>query len=351
MYEGNSFYTEYKKHEVRTEIRIKSDGNITLPTVTVCHSLQVVGRQYIGFITEINCYKNLSIFRDESCKDVRHRIHFGSRPHIKRHPEFPSCVIINPLGHVTTASDAVQDTYKIYWRDDSILYTYLYLYTHDPSDLPFSLASPFVGSFAINSKGAYKLDIIDKKVTHRLKTPLPSNFTNGESTNNIFPGRYTLKKCQDTCTFKHMLRECGTVVDHWRKYVLGRPLINKTLEIAAPCLKSISRRKMNATICQCQFSCLETTYDTIIRKTHETPYSYMAEINIVYEKNTFTLVKEYEAYPLNKFFTDIGGWCGLFVGMSFLSLIEIIVFILLTIVALCRKHVNSKNKRYKVSIS
>ena len=46
----------------------------------------------------------------------------------------------------------------------------------------------------------------------------------------------------------------------------------------------------------------------------------------------YTTINEVPAYPATKFVTDIGGWLGLFSGMSLLSMVELIVFTLLTLV-------------------
>ena len=62
IHEGRSFFAEYKKYNVRTEVSIKTDSSITLPTVTVCRSLSIYGSEYMGFLNEIRCYKNQSLY-------------------------------------------------------------------------------------------------------------------------------------------------------------------------------------------------------------------------------------------------------------------------------------------------
>ena len=189
----------------------------------------------------------------------------------------------------------------------------------------------------MSEQGYYQLNIVDKRVTPRLKHPFPSNCTEGDNGENIFPGSYTVRKCYDTCALRQMLTECKTVIDAWRKYVPGLHSTNETWDTSAECLRRIAFSSKYPSWCHCPFSCFETSFDTSLRRLYPIPYSNYAEIQINYERNTFTLVQEIEAYPKNKFLTDIGGWCGLFTGMSLMSLVEMFVFLLLAVMALCRK--------------
>ena len=60
-------------------------------------------------------------------------------------------------------------------------------------------------------------------------------------------------------------------------------------------------------------------------------------ITLKFDSKTFTNITEIPAYPTEKFVTDRGGWLGLFTGMSALSVVEIILFVVLSLVALYRK--------------
>ena len=57
----------------------------------------------------------------------------------------------------------------------------------------------------------------------------------------------------------------------------------------------------------------------------------------MYESNTYMDIKEIPAYPATKFVTDIGSWLGLFSGMSFLSVLEILLFIILSAFGIVQK--------------
>ena len=136
-----------------------------------------------------------------------------------------------------------------------------------------------------------------------------------------------------------MLRECGTVIDYWKEYIPVEHTErnhNGSWDIAAACLKRILTAPRDPNACPCPFSCYEVSYDTVFRKLYHLQYNSVVEIHINYPKNSFTSIKEYEAYPKSKFLTDIGGWCGLFTGMSFLSIVEILVFLTLALVAFCK---------------
>ena len=345
----NEFYTEYTKYDIRTEVRIKSDNRITLPALTVCKSYRLYGEDIKGFVNEVECYRNKSLTAyDEyaNCRDpksdtyVKPMSSHSIFPYFQYHPDFPSCSTINPNGTITSQSDVLQNHFSIKWPRELSGYLALYLYVHDQDDLPFSTGKLFSEELSISGPGYYLLSIGDKIVTHRKQHPFPSNCTNGENNESIFPKPYTFKKCQDTCLFYKMLNNCGTVLDHWQKYAKGKYPTNKTDEETKHCLKQALR--ITNKDCQCPFSCNETAYEAVFRISSPKTRIVNAEIQMVYSKNTFTLIQEHEAYPKNKFLTDIGGWCGLFSGMSFLSLVEILVFAVLSTVGLFEKFRISK---------
>ena len=72
---------------------------------------------------------------------------------------------------------------------------------------------------------------------------------------------------------------------------------------------------------------------------------YGPTIVFTFDSNTFTEIEEFPLYPLTKFVTDIGGWLSLFSGMSLLSVVEIIVFVVLSLLALLHKVKRSLSTR------
>ena len=347
-YKSNEFYTEYTKYDVRTEVRIKSDDNITLPALTICKSYRLFGKDVKGFVNDVECYKNkvLNDYTENEYKNCTNPARDAKVtplkmvttlrfPHFQYHPHFPSCSTINPNGTITSQSNMSKNHFLIRWPKKENQIMVLYLYLHDQNDLPFSTGDLYGEELIIIEPGYYQISITDKRVIRRMPHPFPSNCTDGRNGESIFPGPYTFKKCQDTCLFRKMLRNCGTVLDHWQKYAGEKSPTNQTSRDTRICLKSeLESLKRD---CHCRFSCNETAFDVGFRMSNQDILLYYADIQMVYHKNTFTMIQEYEAYPKDKFLTDIGGWCGLFSGMSILSIVEILVFAVLSAVALFEK--------------
>ena len=339
----HEFYKEYINYDIRTEVRIKSDNNITLPALTICKSFKMYGQDYKGFVNEVECYKNhlINDYEDDTdCRDPSVRVLPTTNleyvyPHFQHHQYFPSCTTINPNGTLTTQSDIQENSFMIQLPHGEDIGSFMiYFYVHAQEDIPFSTGSLFTEELSINAPGYYMLSISDKRVTRRMKHPFPSNCTNGENNESVFPGPYTFKKCKDTCLFHKMLSECGTVLDHWQQYAGWKYPKNQTLKNTRKCLRFILRSSIKD--CHCPFSCNETTFEAGFRVYNEKKNGRVF-IKLAYSKNTYTMIQEYEAYPKDKFLTDIGGWCGLFSGMSFLSIVEILVFITLSVIAFIQK--------------
>ena len=89
--------------------------------------------------------------------------------------------------------------------------------------------------------------------------------------------------------------------------------------------------------CKCGASCHEMS----IKHKHTKNKDDIGEpgmwFNFDYKSYTFTDIKEIPSYPATKFVTDIGGWLGLFSGISFLSIIEILLFLFLSMLAMVQK--------------
>ena len=86
--------------------------------------------------------------------------------------------------------------------------------------------------------------------------------------------------------------------------------------------------------CICRVSCHETS---IKHKHSSTPTgntrSGVKNVYFKYESNSYMEIKEFPSYPATKFVTDMGGWLGLFSGLSFLSILEVLLFVLLSVIA------------------
>ena len=195
--------------------------------------------------------------------------------------------------------------------------------------------------------GRYLLRISDVKIINRLSPPFKSNCSEGE---NVFPGPYTRQKCIDTLVLKHMLKKCNDVWDHWRMYVqpnyekgwdAGNG--NKTDENVIRCIDSLLEYYWGAEetfdLRQCPLPCKEFSFEWDIRMkgSLNERYGKASQLDVKFQSKRVTEITEIPSYTSDDFFSDVGSWLGLLVGMSFLSIVELVTFILTAIIErLCR---------------
>ena len=233
------------------------------------------------------------------------------------------------------------------------------MYVHNKDDISFPLISYFNKPTAVleDYRHDINLDFERKKIFHRLPHPYPSNCISRASNENLLGGRYTLNKCKESCAILNQLHACNATLDHWKRYITNRETPSKSTNDCyqseqggkvpnSDCIKK-TRECLRNTLhffnqgvascfneCYGSPSCYEEMVDTTMTKRGD-PVNTIFHL-IFSAGNTITNITEIPVYPANKFITDIGGWLGLFSGMSVLSVAEIIIFIVLSVIAFIR---------------
>ena len=339
-YFTTGFFNEYNKHDVRTEIRIQTARNLSYPAATICSDHPVATL----------CQNNKTYLHGEPCTTTNTLIDqlsiYSNREHVTPHPLFKKCIIFNHYGNLTTNK-------KLYWIRFKPSVAELYIYFHAHNDL-FNIADNI---FHIYGKKKGVITFNDIKYISRLPSPHPSNCIEGQHADNALATPYSESKCLHTCALKKLISQCGAIPHEYLDYA-------PHLRTLMPPHKNIShievRRCMfylmlasfqNPTICDCRVSCRETLFkwrQTISQHNHVESI----ELNFMLESKIFSNITEIPSYPPEKFVTDIGGWMGLFSGTSVLSFVEIMLLIILSITAACRKlrrHVTTR--RLQISSS
>ena len=129
--------------------------------------------------------------------------------------------------------------------------------------------------------------------------------------------------------FRKMIQECQNVPDQWKKFRSEREKVNnKTDQQIRLCLY-ISKVKFRNIPCDCPPPCSERQMQVTHQyyKPHYLTKDW--EIYFNFQSKMVTHVREFPSYTISKFLSDIGGALGLFVGMSCLSVLEIVVFVAL----------------------
>ena len=276
------------------------------------------------------CYKNKSL--SEYPCNVRNSLYMkilGSRRYITSHKLFPQCIVFNECGNISSNDVNTKIYYMGFMKK-------LLVWFHEANEIP--IGDHHMSIEESKQRIDNSITFNDKQEISRLPPPYPSACSSEEEGDNLLPGQYTQSKCRYTCKFRHMIDECGAVLDDLLEYAPSlKELLpktnNRTIDEVRQCLVKVILDKSYT--CNCKMSCHETN----IKHRHITKpttrlFSYL---HFKYDSNTYMEIKEIPAYPATKFITDIGGWMGLFSGMSFLSVVEVLLFIILSVIAMMRK--------------
>ena len=90
----------------------------------------------------------------------------------------------------------------------------------------------------------------------------------------------------------------------------------------------------------CPLPCREISLESKIITKHrydeeDLVYGLRSVFRVEYKSKRVTTVTEIPVYTSDNFFSDVGSWLGLLVGMSLLSVVEIATFLLTTILERC----------------
>ena len=191
---------------------------------------------------------------------------------------------------------------------------------------------------------------VDKTYIKRLPAPFPSNCTR-EKGNDMFPGKYSRQSCIESHNFIQMYKYCGDTIDHARQFI--PPEIkhvyhrNKTIGETVDCIRKFGGREVKEEVkgTGCSFPCEDLDLN-IVATTHdaddehdtnrkEVPkYEYLVSVQLQ-RVDTYKIMEEKELYTWDQMACEVGGFIGLIMGMSIISLVEIGVYLCLTLSSRC----------------
>lgn len=178
---------------------------------------------------------------------------------------------------------------------------------------------------------------IDKTLIKRLSSPFPSNCTS-EKTGDIFPGKYTRRACIESYNYIEMYKTCGDTIDYIRQYIpehiKKKYQKNITINEALSCIHTFADIETKG-IKQCAFPCEDLDLG-IVSTFHERnvkqkgPAIY--RISIQYQRvDSYKVMEEKELYSWDQMACEIGGFIGLVIGASIISVVEIFAYVFLLI--------------------
>ena len=210
------------------------------------------------------------------------------------------------------------------------------LHDHEVSELDITR------KVSIDAHKKYSIKV-DKTFIKRLPAPFPSNCMNGKGS-DIFPGKYSRQSCIESHNFIEMYKHCGDTIDHARAHIPAhikeKYHRNNSIETMLSCIQSFGGREVKQEIkgAECRFPCedldlniVSTTHDPDEHDRNGTKaarWEYMVSVQLQ-RVDTYKIMEEKELYTWDQMACEVGGFIGLIMGMSIISLVEIGAYICL----------------------
>ena len=169
---------------------------------------------------------------------------------------------------------------------------------------------------------------LGRREIHRLAAPYKSNCTNE---GNLFSNINSADSNEETCALNYMYQECGVVVDAWVKYAPQKVLpYNATkYDSRENCLDEVITLLVDKAIpdCSTKLPCYEVNnYVEDYFYFEDSRKQKNIEIHIYFSSPIVTDMEEILDYTFSDFLGPFGGFVGVCIGMSFVSVIELIVY-------------------------
>ena len=324
-YKCKSIYDEYSRKDVTSDFRIVEKNEIKLPSVTFCDKR----KYWCGILEYKNQSHNQSYCDPAKLGAMKYKCRVNGNwstncPNIQRTKAFSGCITFNPNQTMvqTVNGKSLDSSLQISIKD-----TQMTVFLHRKDDNPTS----YFDMILLDDKGYYDLSIDQTDIT-RLQYPYVSNCTD---TNTISSFNYTVDECKTFCFLKEVHNECGGVPDQSMEYLSHELMLNSTdtSKTEAQIRECIYQKFKQRTIakCTCQLPCRESIFEANLeRKIEEKPRkSWM--FTIYFKRKQIKNITERPLYEGKYLLADLGGLVGLLVGMSALSLVELVVYFVLWI--------------------
>ena len=331
FYSANALLFQYLSNEIIVNNESVSVAGVKLPAVTVCDTG--------SFTCSGMLYKNKSLHAS-TCDPRKlaasqnqfkkaywcweaNQLKYTKKCNHTVLQNHPGCLTFNPLQTITQDVSGRHQKARFVVRPTNNKSVFLFL--HNTNEVPSWVNRH---QYTITSTGFYNV-IIQQRDIKRLQAPFKSKCSfNGNLKKYGFP--YSKSLCQDSCYSRDMIDKCGTVTDLWWQYLpsykreADTKFINKSIkENNKRCLWSFLSGSPNRKPCECISPCQETMYEAAIKKSSvEKIYIYLT---IYVENLEIMKTNELAAYDSTRFLADMGGLIGLLIGMSLLSVFEVLV--------------------------
>ena len=131
----------------------------------------------------------------------------------------------------------------------------------------------------------------------------------------------------DRCIAKIILRKCGALPEAFQDYVPEARIIDNGNGSFQCFANMFSEYMINPQVmqsqCNCQQPCIQLFY-MVTQNFLSSNTKKKWWLKIRFKSKMVNIIKEYPLYKIEELISQVGGSCGLFLGMSILSVVEII---------------------------
>ena len=333
-YMSSAIIENYYNKEVRTEVRIEQRESQQWPAITICpimtlykHFSCFKKRNMLGSINNWLCSKRFILpYASEKT--------YNSKLDLK-----DGCLVFNSNGtfkhqggaprgldiEIRSTQDSVGNgglalffnDAKTIRNDEHVFYLY-------DIDLKFLRGSLKSGSHTF---------FLEATESEKLGSPYRSSCVKNQTLDVQHYSKYSYSACMDKCFALKIYEECRYVPGVFESYITKAPYESPLDEEESfRCYEVIVASYFyNASFlsdCFCGQPCKHKYYTV----THEQElYSdsqseMLWHLQVRFKSNMVNVVKEHPQYSTEELLSNVGGLCGLFLGMSILSLAEIMIY-------------------------
>lgn len=298
----------------------KSCDSDPIPIPEIKNVVKSTGAWSNGMFNIIRCLS----WDNKDCANDRHFKSLGKHHHM--------CITWNWNGDFFDAYGHTQIYFKLN-KTAGYNFSKIIAVVHDPN---VTELETMFRTYMEQSK-IYQLKIRKTEIK-RLPYPFPSNCTN-EHPYDIFPGKYSRSSCMDSINYMDQLKECGDTFDYIKRYIPKHILRlykrNVSMAAAWECMRNFAKRNDNSTD-RCPVPCHEIELYTLstFHESSEDETRYQVEIQ--HDKfDSYKVIQEKQLYTWDQIAGEVGGFLGLIIGVSFVSVVELLAYFSLLVLEKC----------------
>ena len=339
VYLSKGIIGHFIMRDVRTEVRMEQKEEQPWPSITICSQ--------DALIQHFTCNGNVSLltsrtsvglclkqFKSPIVTEKTEKQHFDTKQ---------GCMVYNLNGSLMHRDsmkrglDITINAANVDLEDPTINVIF-----HDPQLAKNSSYAVFLQDLDFEggslSPGTYEF-LLEMTEIEKLGPPYNSNCTNKKTIPDKQHSKYSYAACMDQCIARQTFKECGDVPHALQNYIGSHNVTNSS---NATCIADrIEEYERNPTFrktCRCEQPCRQRLY-AVTRNLVGNDYNPTWVLRIRFKSKMVNTIKEHPLYSVEELISQVGGSCGLFLGMSILSVVEIIFHAIISLAKCCVSNV------------